>query len=154
MRKHLLVTLLLMSGMPLSGTFAALAEPLPQTQSPAAVVINGTVLDENNEPVIGASVVQKGAKGNGAATNYEGNFSIKVAPGTPLVISYVGYKTETVAAAQGMMVYLQPTTEQLNELVAIGYGSQKKANLTGAVATVDVARTMDSRDTTITSFCQ
>ena len=145
MRKHLLVTLLLMSGMPLSGTFAALAEPLPQTQSPAAVVINGTVLDENNEPVIGASVVQKGAKGNGAATNYEGNFSIKVAPGTPLVISYVGYKTETVAAAQGMMVYLQPTTEQLNELVAIGYGSQKKANLTGAVATVDVARTMDSR---------
>ncbi len=46
-----------------------------------------------------------------------------------------------------MTVYLQPTTEQLNELVAIGYGSQKRANLTGAVATVDVAKTMDDRVT-------
>ena len=145
MRKHLFVTLLLMSGMPLSGTFAALAEPLPQSQSQGAVVINGTVFDENNEPVIGASVVQKGTKGNGAATNVAGNFAIKVAPGTPLVISYVGYKTVTINASQGMMVYLEPTTEQLNELVAIGYGSQKRANLTGAVSTVDVARTMEAR---------
>ena len=60
----------------------------------------------------------------------------------------MGYKTSYVAASDGMTVYLQPTTEQLNELVAIGYGSQKRANLTGAVATVDVARTMDSRPVT------
>ncbi len=145
MRKHLFVTLLLLSGMPLSGTYAAWAEPLPQSQGQAAVTITGTVLDENNEPVIGASVAPKGSPKSGAVTNYEGNFTIKVAPGTPLIVSYVGYKTVTINASRDMMVYLQPTTEQLNELVAIGYGSQKRANLTGAVATVDVARTMDSR---------
>lgn len=134
-----------MTGMPFSGSFAAFAEPVPQSQSQSAVIINGTVLDENNEPVIGASVVQKGTSRNGAATDFEGNFAIKVVPGTPLEISYVGYKTVVINASQGMMVYLQPTTEQLNELVAIGYGTQKRANLTGAVATVDVARTMESR---------
>ena len=134
-----------MTGMPFSGSFAAFAEPVPQSQSQSAVIINGTVLDENNEPVIGASVVQKGTSRNGAATDFEGNFAIKVVPGTPLEISYVGYKTVVMNASQGMMVYLQPTTEQLNELVAIGYGTQKRANLTGAVATVDVARTMESR---------
>ncbi|MBD5163641.1 MAG: SusC/RagA family TonB-linked outer membrane protein, partial [Bacteroidales bacterium] len=108
----------------------------------------GTVLDENNEPVIGASVSQKGTKGNAVATDAFGNFKIRVAAGTPLEVSYVGYKNETVAAANGMTVYMQPTTEMLNELVAIGYGTQKRANLTGAVATVDVARTMDARPQT------
>lgn len=147
MRKHLFVTLLLLSGMPLCGVNVAMANPEPQSQSQAAVVIRGTVLDENNEPVIGASVVQKGTK-NAAATDVDGHFSIKVAAGTPLVISYVGYKTVTEAAAADMMVYMQPTTEMLNELVAIGYGSQKRANLTGAVSTVDVSRTMESRPVT------
>ncbi|MDE6854702.1 MAG: TonB-dependent receptor plug domain-containing protein, partial [Muribaculaceae bacterium] len=65
--------------------------------------------------------------------------------GTLLEVSYVGYKTMDVKAADGMTVYLQPTTEMLNEVVAVGYGTQKRANLTGAVATVDVARTMESR---------
>ncbi|MDE6310721.1 MAG: SusC/RagA family TonB-linked outer membrane protein [Muribaculaceae bacterium] len=146
MRKHLFVTLLLLSGMPLCGVNVAQAAPEPQSQSQAASVIRGTVLDENNEPVIGASVVQKGTK-VAAATDVDGHFSIKVPAGTPLVISYVGYKTMTMPAAADMIVYMQPTTEMLNELVAIGYGSQKRANLTGAVATVDVARTMDARPT-------
>ncbi len=92
--------------------------------------------------------MQKGVKTNAVTTNFDGNFTIKVAPGTQLQVSYVGYKTETLAAAQGMMVYLQPTTEQLDQLVVVGYGTQKKANLTGAVATVDVARVMDSRPAT------
>ena len=148
MRKHLFVTLLLMCGLPLGGNFAAQANPEPQTQGQAAVIINGTVLDENNEPVIGASVVQKGVPGNAAATDANGHFKLRVAPGTPLVVSYVGYKAMTMSASRDMIVYLQPTTEMLNELVAIGYGSQKRANLTGAVATVDVARTMDSRPQT------
>ena len=145
MRKHLFVTLLLTCGMPLSGTFAAYANPEPQSQSQAAVTINGTVLDENNEPVIGASVFQKGVSSNAAATDVNGHFAIRVKPGTKLTVSYVGYKSIDVAAANGMNVYLQPTTEMLNELVAVGYGSQKRANLTGAVATVDVEKVMDSR---------
>ena len=135
--------MLLLAGMPLTGSFSAYAEPQAQSQSVTA--IKGTVLDENNEPVIGASVVQKGVKGNAAATDAFGNFTLRVPAGATLEVSYVGYQTVEVKAADGMSVYLQPTTEMLNELVAVGYGSQKRANLTGAVATVDVARTMDSR---------
>ena len=135
--------MLLACGMP-GVALTAMANPEPQTQSQAAVTIKGTVLDENNEPVIGASVTPKGTK-MGVSTDAFGNFTVKAAPGAQLTVVYVGYKTVNIAAADGMTVYLQPTTEMLNEVVAIGYGIQKRANLTGAVATVDVARTMDSR---------
>lgn len=133
-----------MAALPSVGTFRAAAEPAPQTAS-QAVTIQGTVMDENNEPVIGASVVAKGATKNAVATDAFGNFKIRVVPGANLEVSYVGYKAVSVKAADGMTVYLQPTTEMLNEVVAVGYGTQKRANLTGAVASVDVARTMESR---------
>ncbi len=144
MRKQLFVSLLLALAAPCA-TFSAFAAPEPQQQGQAATIIRGTVFDENNEPLIGVSVVQKGVKTNAVSTDVEGNFAIRVTPGTILAISYVGYAPVEMKAAQGMTVYMQPTTEMLNELVAVGYGSQKRANLTGAVATVDVARTMDSR---------
>ncbi len=147
MRKHLFAAMLLLAGMPATGVFTASAEPAPQQQGEATTMIEGQVLDENNEPVIGASVVQKGVKGNGVATDAFGNFKIRVRPGQTLEFSYVGYKTVLIKATNGMTVYLEPTTEQLNELVAIGYGSQKRANLTGAVSTVDVAKVMDDRAT-------
>ena len=134
---------MLLAGAPLCA-FHAQAEAAPQTQSQSVATITGSVFDENNEPVIGANVTPKGAT-KGVNTDAFGNFTIKVTPGTTLNVSYVGYKTMSVAAANGMSVYLQPTTEQLEQLVVVGYGTQKKANLTGAVATVDVARVMDSR---------
>jgi TonB-linked SusC/RagA family outer membrane protein len=146
MRKHLFVTLLLTCGLPFSGQMFALANPEPQSQSQAAVTINGTVLDENNEPVIGASVTPKGSA-KGAVTDVNGNFVLKVKPGTTLSVGFVGYKTELVSAKADMTVNLQPTTETLNALVVVGYGQQKKADLTGAVATVDVAKVMDNRVT-------
>lgn len=148
MRKHLFATMLMMAALPAVGTLSASANPEPQQQSQTVTTINGTVLDENNEPVIGASVVQKGVAGHGAATDAFGHFTLRVPAGAQLMISYVGYKTTQVAAANDMTVYLEPTTEMLNELVAVGFGTQRRANLTGAVATVDVARTMDSRPTT------
>lgn len=110
------------------------------------MTINGTVLDENNEPVVGASVTPKGST-KGASTDAFGNFQIRVAAGSALTFSYVGYKTMVVKASKDMTVYMQPTTEMLDALVVVGYGSQKKANLTGAVASVDVARVMDNRVT-------
>lgn len=145
MRKHLYLTMLLLAGAPMLGSFQAQANPEPQVQGQAATTITGTVLDENNEPVIGASVVQKGVSGNAVATDAFGNFTIKVPLGAQLMVSYVGYKTIQLPAAKAMTIYLEPTTEMLNELVAVGYGTQKRANLTGAVASVDVERTMDSR---------
>ena len=144
MRKHLYLTLLLLAGGASFGSLPVYGDPVPQ-QSQASAIIQGSVLDENNEPVIGASVAQKGVRTNAVATDAFGNFKIRVPKGALLEVSYVGYQTMQVKATDGMTVYLQPTTEMLNELVAIGYGSQKRANLTGAVATVDVARTMESR---------
>lgn len=132
--------------MPFGAQMYALANPEPQTQSQGVVTIKGTVLDENDDPVIGASVIAQGQK-QGVSTDAFGNFSISAKPGSNLVISYIGYKTVTVKAAQDMTVYLQPTTEMLDQLVVVGYGQQKRANLTGAVSTVDVAKVMEDRTT-------
>lgn len=117
-------------------------------QNPTEQTITGTVLDENNEPVIGATVSVRGNSKKAVNTNFDGNFTIKVPAGAVLHVSYVGYKPQDIAATNGMTIYLQATTEQLDQLVVVGYGTQKKANLTGAVATVDVARTMESRPQT------
>lgn len=146
MRKQLIVTMALLSGLPLGSSFTALAEPAAQSQSQGVVTINGTVLDENNEPLVGASVNSKGTN-RGVLTNVDGQFTIKVKPGTLLSISYVGYKTDEVRATEGMVIHLTPTSEMLEQLVVVGYGSQKRANLTGAVSTVDVAKTLESRPT-------
>ncbi len=154
MRKQLFVTLLLTCGMPFSAQMQALANPEPQEQGQGQVAIKGTVLDENDEPVVGASVTIQGQK-QGIITDVFGNFTITAPVGTTLKVSYVGYKTETAKAANGMTVYLQPTTEQLEQLVVVGYGQQKRANLTGAVSTVDVSRTMNNRpETDVTKALQ
>ncbi len=79
------------------------------------------------------------------ATDAFGNFKLRVPAGAQLEFSYVGYKTMYVAAAPDMTVYLQPTTEQLNELVAIGYGSREKQTSPAPSPIVGVARVMDSR---------
>ena len=79
MRKHLFVTLLLTCGLPFSGQVFALANPEPQSQSQAAVTLSGTVYDENNDPVIGASVTPKGST-QGVSTDAFGHFTIKVKP--------------------------------------------------------------------------
>ena len=102
-------------------------------------VITGTVVDTHGEPVIGANVVEKGTT-NGGLTDIDGNFSLRVAPGTTIQVSFVGYKTVEVKAAPNMKVVLAEDTELLDEVVVVGYGTQTKANLTGSVATVDVTR--------------
>lgn len=147
MRKYLFVTLLL-TCWAATATTSAMASPEPQAQSQTTSVVSGIVLDENDEPVIGASVQQKGVSSNASATDVSGRFKLRVPQGAQLVVSYVGYKTQTVSAVDGVTIRLEPSTEMLNEIVAIGYGTQKRANLTGAVATVDVAKVMDSRSTT------
>ena len=106
--------------------------------------ISGVVLDANNEPVIGASVLEKGTT-NGTITDLDGQFKLNAKPGALLQFSFIGYQTQTVKAAPTMKVILKEDSELLSEVVVVGYGTQKKANLTGAVATVDVNKTLDSR---------
>ena len=100
--------------------------------------ITGLVMDVAKEPVIGASVVVMGST-NGCITDFDGKFSLEVSEfPVKLQISYIGYKSQevTVRDTKTIQVVLREDTETLDEVVVVGYGSQKKANLTGAVAPV------------------
>ena len=98
--------------------------------------ISGTVTDDQGEPVIGASVVEKGKPQNGTITDYDGKFTIKVSAGTPIIISYVGYVTQEVKAANDMKVTIKEDTQTLQDVVVIGYGVQKKSVVTASIAKV------------------
>ena len=103
-------------------------------------VIKGTVVSASDgEPLIGASVVAE--NGQGDATNIEGQFSLRVAPGTILRVSYLGYVLQSVPASDGMVVRLQPNENALDEVVVTGYGSAKKlGSFVGAAAVVGSAQ--------------
>jgi len=92
-------------------------------------------LEPNGEPAIGASILQVGTT-NGVITDFDGNFELNVPEGAQLQISYMGFQTQTVPAKNGMVVNLVEDSHQLQEVVAIGYGSQKKKEVTGSVASV------------------
>lgn len=109
--------------------------------------ITGTVVDEQGEPIIGASVVVRGMQ-TGAVTDLNGVFKLDVSAGSTLTISYIGYKSVDVKASHGMRVVLREDAGQLGEVVVVGYGTQKKVNLTGAVANVNVAEAIASRPIT------
>ena len=98
--------------------------------------ILGTVTDENGEPVIGASVVEKGNPQNGSITDFDGNFNVKVSEGTTIVISYIGYLTQELRATPGMKVVLKEDAQTLQDVVVIGYGVQKKSVVTASIAKV------------------
>ena len=97
--------------------------------------VSGVIVDETGEPIIGASILEKGTT-NGTITDFDGNFTLDVAEGATLEISYVGYATQSLAAAAGMRVVLKEDTEVLEEVVVVGYGVQKKSDLTGSISQV------------------
>lgn len=102
--------------------------------------IKGTVVDQNGEPIIGASVRVEGQKG-GVITDLDGNYVIKAPKGAKITVSYIGYVPQTVTA--GGRVQLKEDAQNLDELVVVGYGVQKKAHLTGSVATVPMDEIQD-----------
>lgn len=99
--------------------------------------ITGTVTDERGEPIIGANVMEKGTT-NGVITNIEGEFSLSVSENVILLISYVGFINQEVHVKNqsSLQVVLKEDTQALDEVVVVGYGTQKKINLTGAVETI------------------
>ena len=101
------------------------------------VNVSGVIKDATGETVIGASVMVKGTK-TGTVTNFDGKFHVECTPGATLVISYIGYQTQEVKAADGMNVVLQEAANDLNEVVVTGYTTQRKADLTGAISVVSV----------------
>ena len=109
------------------------------TSEPAAVqqakAIRGTVVDENGEPMVGVTVKIIGVNG-GAVTDLDGNFTLTGAEGKQLQLSFTGYKTQTVNASSGMRIVMEPDVMGLDDVVVIGYGTMKKRDLTGSVASV------------------
>ena len=115
---------------------AGASEAVAQTK--ATVQVKGVVLDTSDQPIIGASVIETGTKSNGTLTGADGSFSLAVAQGASLRISYVGYKTVTVKATAGktIEVILEEDAELLNDVVVVGYGTQQKKLVTGATVHV------------------
>ena len=112
------------------------------------VTIKGIVNDATGEPIIGANVKEKGTT-NGSITNIDGQFTLAVSKNATLVVSYIGYIPEEIPVGNqsNFKITLKDDSKALDEVVVIGYGTQKKVNLTGAVATV-AAEKLESRATT------
>ena len=136
-------TNILMAALLICGTLPMMAQN---------ITLKGTVTDESSLPLPGTVVLVEGTN-RGATTNAEGKFEILVSKGETLLFEYLGYDTGkvTVTEANNITVTLTPSTESLNELVFIGYGTQKRVNVTGAVATVDYTDLAKSRPATTTS---
>ena len=128
---------------------------VPAAGSDLARNYTGTVTDAKGEPIIGASVVEKGTN-NGIATDSEGKFNLAVRPGAVLVFSYLGFITREVSAGNQntLFISLSEDTRMIDEVVVIGYGTQKKVNLTGAVGYIDNTQIENRTVNTLTQALQ
>ena len=127
-------------------TATAAAKEVQATQQQKQRNISGVVKDAMGEAIIGASVIEKGNPTNGTITDINGKFSLNVG-GNELQITYIGYMPETVSLKTGVASYniiMKEDTKTLDEVVVVGYGVQKKANLTGSVASIS-AEALESR---------
>lgn len=121
-----------------------------------AITVSGVVSDENGEPLVGAAVVDKNNPGKGVITDLDGKYSINVDENAFLEYSFIGYdsKIEGVNGRTVINVKLQPKSSTLNDVVVIGYGTSKKADLTGSVAVVDAESLKDDAVSNITQSLQ
>ena len=103
----------------------------------SAQSLKGNVKDSTGEPIIGATIQEKGAK-NMAVTDLDGNFSIKLSGGKQITVSYIGMKTATVnvGGKSSVNIVMEDEATTLNDVVVIGYGTVKKKDLTGSVTSV------------------
>lgn len=108
-------------------------------KAPERIKIKGKVVDENKVPIPGASVIETSTS-NSTVTDFDGVFELTVGEGKTIDVSYVGYKTKTLAAQSTFMtIELEPATAELNEVLIVGYGKQSKKDVTGAVTQLEAA---------------
>ena len=137
MRKQVLFSLVLTLGM--TGGLAVCPVPAVASVAQQTIKVKGQVVDQDGEPLIGATVRVKGAQ-SGIVTDMDGNFQIDAASNATLVVSYVGFKDREIAVRGRAVIesiQLSPDDNVLEQLVVVGYGTQKKADLTGAVSIVN-----------------
>ena len=120
-----------------------------------SISVSGTVVDELGEPVLGANIIEKGTT-NGVLTDIDGNFSLKAPNGATLVVSYIGYETVEVkvSGTKPMKIVLAEDVKALEDVVVIGYGTQRKEAITGSVASVSSAKLMENPSSNITQALQ
>lgn len=101
------------------------------------ITVKGVVVDETDTPLIGATVMVKGAS-TGAVTDFDGNFTLTTSKGSIISFSYIGYKTQEIkyTGQSPMNVKMVPDNKTLDEVIVVGYGSMKRGDLTGSVASV------------------
>ena len=118
---------------------------VPQSIAQDSKKLTGQILDNHGEPVIGANVIVKGTT-SGTITDIDGNFSLEVPQSGTLIVSYIGYLTKEmpIGKQNNLKITLLEDTQALDEVVVVGYGAQKKVNLTGAVGTID-SKVLESR---------
>lgn len=100
-----------------------------------AIVVNGTVVEKDGEPIIGANVLIKGTT-NGAITDLDGNFTLNAQQGDILVISFIGYKNQELPASANMKITLHEDTEILDDVIVIGYATGSQRTVSGAIQRV------------------
>lgn len=139
----LIGAILLASGMT-CGTAMAASPNQVMSVTQSSTVIKGQIVDAEGEPIVGATVVEIGTT-RGTVSDLDGNFTLNSHANAKLRITYVGYKTVETKAQNGMKIVMQNDNAQLDEIVVVGYGQQKKVNLTGSVTNVDIEKTLGGR---------
>lgn len=118
----------------------------PMERKPQGQTVKGIVVDNTGTPLSGVSIIEKGSN-NGTSTNENGKFELTVSKNeTILIVSYIGYQNQEITAAgKEMRIVMQEDISSLDEVVVVGYGTQRKANLTGAVSSVDMDKVLGDR---------
>ena len=120
----------------------------------AQITVKGQILDETNAGLPGASIVVKGTT-NGAITDVNGNFSLQTTSGATLVVSYIGYETEEVSVKDNTPLSISlKSGKALSEVIVVGYGTQKKVDVTGAVSSVNLEALRNAPNTNIAQYLQ
>ena len=131
----------------------ATTPPRTQQQAQTKRNVTGTVVDNNGDPVIGATVMEKGTQ-NGTVTDMDGRFKLSVSQGAQIAISYIGFTSQTLRASDNMKVTLQQEDLSLNDVVVIGYGTAKRSDLTGSLSQVSSKSFQDQNVTTLDQVLQ
>ena len=155
MRKHLFFFVML--SLCIFGSMVVYPTPAMATvaQSPT-IKVRGQVVDEQGEPLTGATIKIKGGQG-GTITDLDGNFQLEVLGNATLLISYVGYKEREVAVRNRAIIdpiQLQSDEQMLEQVVVVGYGTQKKSDLTGSVAVVDAEALKQTSNSNISTMLE
>lgn len=123
---------------------------VPKSSNPSVKIeVKGVIVDTYGEPVIGASIIEKGSSANGTTSDIDGRFAIRTSVGSVISVLFIGYSTQDIKIENqnDIKVVLEEDVLYVEEVVVVGYGSQKKENLTGAVATIS-SKAIENRSVT------